>query len=760
MAINKPSNETKATIIRKSVKSLPNSPSREGFSAEEIKKAMYDFVTGNSNSVMSEIDRIVDEINEENSTTQENNANSLATKMDKNNPTGTGTFSLTGNQEISGTSQASGFKTPSGTSNQFLKADGSKDSTTYQPANDNNLNTSFKSIVGAINEIKTGTDSALSSINSKIPDVASSSNKLVDTNTMNSSISTATATFKGSFNLVSDLNLTITATEEQIATALATATSSEDNNDYAFVKIPTANDTPTLIDRTDRYKFNGSSWAYEYTLNTSGFTAAQWEALNSGITQDLVDTYITYEEVEELDPSAPAPIVTAVSNPNLLINGDFSINQRGQASYITTSNLYTVDGWKLLTKGGSFTVETKTLASVSSGNTLLTQYLPLENGIKVTLSVKVDGNIYSLTGITSTSQNIATTFTNGYFRLQYNSTKGLYEFTVAASSNKSIVVDWCKLEVGEIATKFVPLPYEAELAMCQMPKDNNAISTTYSNSNLLINGDFKVNQRGQTSYTGNNKYTADRWQQGSGTFDYSTKTWTPSTQYSGFVQKIEDIDKFKGQTITLSVKTTGCSTSGVFDLLINDGSNHRTGTPVASGFSGVKTFTYTVPQSATQLRIGLIYLGTSTTDNISIDWVKAEIGSITTPFSPRPYAEELALCQRYYQRFNTSDNYSEYALGFLASKTSAQFQFPLTQTLRTTPTIIVSDNSDFTVRFGNQSDGTLLQIATTGISLRNAKQNNVFLTANWATELNINYGVATLRSRVSTSYIAFDAEIY
>ena len=44
----------------------------------------------------------------------------------------------------------------------------------------------------------------------------------------------------------------------------------------------------------DRYKFStiaGSdqpSWIYEYTLNNSSFTAAQWAAINSGITSSTV----------------------------------------------------------------------------------------------------------------------------------------------------------------------------------------------------------------------------------------------------------------------------------------------------------------------------------------------------------------------------------------------------------------------------------------------------------------------------------------
>jgi hypothetical protein len=125
-------------------------------------------------------------------------------------------------------------------------------------------------------------------IESKIPAGASDQNQLADKEFVNNSIATATATYRGAYNLVNDLGLTVGATHEQIATALAGAISTADNNDYCFVQIPTADATPTQIASIERYKFNGTAWAYEYTLNNSGFTAAQWAALNSGITSGLV----------------------------------------------------------------------------------------------------------------------------------------------------------------------------------------------------------------------------------------------------------------------------------------------------------------------------------------------------------------------------------------------------------------------------------------------------------------------------------------
>ena len=128
----------------------------------------------------------------------------------------------------------------------------------------------------------------IDTINGKIPAAASAQNKLVDEQKMNSSIATETATYRGSYNLVTDLHLTVSATESDIANALAATVATADNNDYCYIQIPVSNDKPTEIARIDRYKFNGTAWALEYTLNNSGFTAAQWDAINSGITSGLV----------------------------------------------------------------------------------------------------------------------------------------------------------------------------------------------------------------------------------------------------------------------------------------------------------------------------------------------------------------------------------------------------------------------------------------------------------------------------------------
>ena len=97
---------------------------------------------------------------------------------------------------------------------------------------------------------------------------------------VNSSISTNTADFKGTFDVVTDLGLTTSATDSQIATALAGKSLSPTNNDYVFVYFDYSTD-PGNIDKYERFKYNGTAWTYEFTLNNSSFTAQQWATINT-----------------------------------------------------------------------------------------------------------------------------------------------------------------------------------------------------------------------------------------------------------------------------------------------------------------------------------------------------------------------------------------------------------------------------------------------------------------------------------------------
>jgi hypothetical protein len=143
--------------------------------------------------------------------------------------------------------------------------------------------------IAELKETTTLIDGRLESVEGKIPAGASEENPLTDKQYVDDSIASASATFRGTYNEVTDLELTTDATHADIGSALDEVIELADSNDYCFVQIPTDDETPTEIESIERYKFvTGTGWEYEYTLNNSGFTADQWSAINSGITRGLV----------------------------------------------------------------------------------------------------------------------------------------------------------------------------------------------------------------------------------------------------------------------------------------------------------------------------------------------------------------------------------------------------------------------------------------------------------------------------------------
>lgn len=181
-----------------------------------------------------------------------------------------------------------------------------------------------------IRDLITGTNginAKISGIEGKIPPEASTENKLADKEYVNSSISTSTARFMKTVTASAD-------TESAAQTALRTITGM-DANDYAFVQCTdSAGNT-----KYKRYKYNDSAWVYEYTLNNSSFTAAQWSTINSGVTSAMLPTGSTA-------PSSTNKLATAsdISTLNTAINGK-------QATLVSGTNIKTINSSSILGSG-------------------------------------------------------------------------------------------------------------------------------------------------------------------------------------------------------------------------------------------------------------------------------------------------------------------------------------------------------------------------------------------------------------------------
>lgn len=208
--------------------------------------------------------------------------------------------------------------------------------------------------------------------------------------------------------------------------------------------------------------------------------------------------------------------------------------------------------------------------------------------------------------------------------------------------------------------------YEGDTSL--LPDNVEIIEPPFSNGNWIINGGFQVWQRGTSLTKPNsihNEYLADRWMIFSSAniqnlvvsksnFGGIRFQNNGDNGYFCIIQQVELNEKHtlmdNGKKVTLSFEidsnmsfNTQCTVTpnSVIEYEVKQGkhkyefcfdfiSDEET---MSRGYFNVYPFTSNImiPNGA----------------DFTIKWVKIEVGSLATPFVPRPYAEELMLCQRY-----------------------------------------------------------------------------------------------------------------
>ena len=158
------------------------------------------------------------------------------------------------------------------------------------------------------------------------------------------------------------------------------------------------------------------------------------------------------------------------SNPNLLINPDFKINQRGSSTYTTTSEspIYTVDRW-MLSRGKATVNSDGTLTVTATGGTTNKEgYFQqrLENATSGAYTVSME--VLSISGTVRIAiDGEWKTVTSGKNVFQgVNSNNNFNSVGLQLAVGASITLKYMKLEQGSVVTPFVaPNPAE-ELTKC------------------------------------------------------------------------------------------------------------------------------------------------------------------------------------------------------------------------------------------------------------------------------------------------------
>lgn len=253
--------------------------------------------------------------------------------------------------------------------------------------------------------------------------------------------------------------------------------------------------------------------------------------------------------------------------------------------------------------------------------------------------------------------------------------------------------------------------------------------------NVLINGDFKVWQRGTSTAftaTASTSFLADRWSgyrgvagstqsrvsSGLSGFQYALRMQRDSGNtstnriYIGQSFETSTIATFAGKRMALSFYARAGSnfsaSSSLFRVMVFSGTGtecnvvHVAPTSITTDLDTTFTLTtswqlftvsYDVPSGVTQHGIQLDFTPVGTAgaaDYVDITGVQLEQNNQPTPFEQRPIGVELALCQRYFHKTldNGSTNEGVSLWGSATISTQAQIFLMPPVTMRSQPTAI------------------------------------------------------------------------
>jgi len=314
-----------------------------------------------------------------------------------------------------------------------------------------------------------------------------------------------------------------------------------------------------------------------------------------------------------------------------------------------------------------------------------------------------------------------------------------------------------------------------------------------SNRNLLINSEFRVNQRGVTSLTGNSgvsAFLADRWLTycnavnwsasiqevtlPDGTVTNSLKTVATTTSANAFfhpIQRVEALGKdyLQGKKVVLSawVRTNVAGQS----MRICDTINcHYIGTEIPSDGDWHKVYAvHTMPTNmntgvtnAIQFHPIFTPVTLATNDYCEFALPQMELGSEPTPFEHRSFGDELAKCQRYYYLKGSGTGFgsAQSGAGAYARMYALPERHPVE--MRATPTVsFISGGSTYFASGGGLTVGTPTgDIGTIQNSVHSLHSLNSSTTG--INRLSIGNGFSFTRGQsyvVTSNFIQVDAEL-
>lgn len=215
---------------------------------------------------------------------------------------------------------------------------------------------------------------------------------------------------------------------------------------------------------------------------------------------------------------------------------------------------------------------------------------------------------------------------------------------------------------------------------------------------------------------------------------------------------INTANTWERKTITITGPTTGgiTSTANSQAFIVEFKLGNDTTREGQSGYQAWET----TNTSAT--KAGTVYLPATSGATWFVTGCQLEVGDTATPFEHRSYGDELARCQRYYQRYTTSGyGYGRFAICENRAANKAQAVFDLGQEMRAVPTLQTTGTTSNYALYNSEAI-----IAATAISYDSNPTARVP-----SIQVSVSGGLVDggasqfMANNNASSYIAFDAEL-
>ena len=242
--------------------------------------------------------------------------------------------------------------------------------------------------------------------------------------------------------------------------------------------------------------------------------------------------------------------------------------------------------------------------------------------------------------------------------------------------------------------------------------------------NLIINGDFRISQRGSfttATAVSSTNYYLDRWKMDMGSVSatlqnnsdvdlpngITVKTvkisaTTSATGYLQMQQKIEVEDYMDNREVIISAwvkSNTPFPRLRVESATVGLGSADGTQTHSGSGEWEYLTMKLTTGNSLANFAVGVIdWAGGATRAISSGDYfevanIQCELGKVATPFEHRSYGDELARCQRYFHRIERAATGANTMATGAVTPTGGIFYIQFPTSMRASPSVTKTGTS-------------------------------------------------------------------